>query len=83
MMSSLSKMQHPKVAIITSTLNQEENLRKCLRSLKKNANYKDYKMYFVDDSGTGEIAKRIKKNFPGWMFLQIKRTRDIQLLTIF
>lgn len=57
-------MQEPRVAIITSTLNQEENLKKCLKSLKKNANYKNYKMYFMDDSGTGEIAKRIRKEFP-------------------
>lgn len=57
-------MKRPKVAIITSTFNQEENLKRCLKSLKKNANYLNYKMYFIDDSGTGEIAKKIKKEFP-------------------
>ena len=57
-------MKNPKVAIITSTFNQEENLRKCLKSLKDKTNYKNYKMYFIDDSGTGEIAKKIKKEFP-------------------
>src|SRR4030042_4555175 len=53
-----------KVAIITSTFNQEEKLKKCLSSLRKNVNYSHYKMYFIDDSGTGKIAKNIKKKFP-------------------
>lgn len=57
-------MKEPKVAIITSTFNQEENLKKCLRSIKTNINYKNYKMYFIDDSGTGKIAKVIRKEFP-------------------
>jgi GT2 family glycosyltransferase len=57
-------MKNPKVAIITSTFNQEENLKKCLISLRKNANYSNYKMYFIDDSGTGKIAKKIKQKFP-------------------
>ncbi|MGY4884244.1 MAG: glycosyltransferase family 2 protein [Nanobdellota archaeon] len=57
-------MQEPKIAIITSTLNQEESLKKCLKGIRNNTNYKNYKMYFMDDSGTGEIAKRIKKEFP-------------------
>jgi len=57
-------MKQPKVAIITSTFNQEENLKKCLNSLKKNANYSNYKIYFMDDSGTGKIAENIKKEFP-------------------
>ncbi len=57
-------MKNPKVAIITSTFNQEENLKKCLISLRKNVNYSRYKVYFIDDSGTGKIAKKIKKDFP-------------------
>jgi GT2 family glycosyltransferase len=57
-------MKQSKVAIITSTFNQEENLKLCLKSLRKNANYKNYRVYFIDDSGTGKIAKIIKKQFP-------------------
>jgi len=56
-------MKFPKVAIITSTYNQEELLRKCLKSLKK-LKYSSYKTYFIDDSGKGEIGKRIKRDFP-------------------
>jgi len=61
-MPKKSKNQ-PKVAIITSTFNQLETLKECLSSIKKNVNYKNYKIYFVDDSGTGKIAKEIRKNF--------------------
>jgi hypothetical protein len=56
-------MKNKKVAIIICTYNQEKLLRECLLSLKNKTLYKDYKVYFVDDSGKGEIAKKIKKEF--------------------
>lgn len=55
-------MAEKKVAIIITTYNQEKLLEACLESLKK-TNYKNYKIYFLDDSGKGEIGKRIKKKF--------------------
>ncbi len=55
-------MKLPKVAIITTTFNQQKLLGKCLASLKK-TNYNNYKVYFLDDSGMGKIGKYIKKRF--------------------
>ena len=52
-----------KVAIVISTYNQNKLLEKCLSSLIKNTNYKNYKIYLVDDSGTGNIGRDIKKKF--------------------
>lgn len=56
-------MKEKKVAIIICTYNQEKLVRECLKSLKSKTEYKNYKVYFVDDSGTGEISKKIKKEF--------------------
>jgi len=68
-------MKQPKIAIITSTFNQEENLKKCLKSLRRNINYKDYRMYFIDDSGTGKIAKKIKKEF-SWVNVSTNKKNE-------
>jgi len=56
-------MKFPKVAIIICSYNQEKLLEKCLESLYKKTNYKNYKVFFVDDSGKGEIGKFVKKKF--------------------
>lgn len=56
-------MKEKKIAIIISTYNQEKLAKECLLSLKKKTHYKNYKVYFIDDSGKGEIAKKIKKDF--------------------
>jgi len=56
-------MKKPKVAIIISTYNQEKLLEKCLASIKNKTDYKNYKIYVVDDSGKGEIGKKIKRKF--------------------
>lgn len=45
-------MKDPKVAIIILTCNQKKLLEKCLISIKKN-DYKEYKVYLVDNSGKG------------------------------
>lgn len=58
-------MAEPKVAIIISTYNQKKLLEENLKSLKKNTNYKNYRVYVVDDSGKGEIGREIKKKFRG------------------
>ena len=58
----MMKMKNSKVAIIITTFNQEKLLIKCLQSLEK-TNYKNYKIFFVDDSGKGEIGKKIQKKF--------------------
>ena len=58
-------MAEPKVAIIISTYNQKKLLEESLESLKKKTNYKNYKVYVVDDSGKGEIGEEIKKEFKG------------------
>lgn len=65
-------MKSPKVAIIISTYNQKKLLEESLESLKKNTNYKDYRVYVVDDSGKGEIGKEIKKKFK-WVDITINK----------
>lgn len=52
-----------KVAIITSTYTEIDKLDNLLESLKK-LNYKSYKIYFIDDSGTGEHFRLIKEKYP-------------------
>jgi GT2 family glycosyltransferase len=64
MKSKTKKSENPKVGIVICTYNQEKLLEKCLNSLKERTQYKNYKVFFVDDSGKGEIAKNIKKKFP-------------------
>ena len=56
-------MKEPKVAIVICSYNQEKLLEKCLQSLYKKTDYKNYKVFFVDDSGSGKIGNFIKKNF--------------------
>jgi len=57
-------MKEPKVAIIISCYNQEELVEKNIYNLKEKLGHKNYKIYFVDDSGKGNISKIIKKKFP-------------------
>ena len=59
----MKKLKEPRVAIITSTFNQEKLLEISLNSVLKKTNYKNYKIFVIDDSGKGEIGKKIKKNF--------------------
>ena len=56
-------MKQPKVAIIISSYNQEELVQRNIMLLEK-TEYKKHKIYFVDDSGEGKIAKQIKEKFP-------------------
>jgi len=67
-----SKMVEPKVAIIISTYNQKKLLEESLESLKKNTDYKNYKVYVIDDSGKGEIGGYIKKKFK-WIDITINK----------
>ena len=60
----LLKKKEPKVAIIITTYNQKDLLEICLSSLKKKTDYKNYKVYVVDDSNNGNIGEKIKKDFP-------------------
>ena len=57
------KLDQKKVAIIITTYNQDILLKKCISSLKEKTNYKNYRIFFVDDSGKRKIAKEIKKMF--------------------
>jgi GT2 family glycosyltransferase len=65
-------MKLPKVAIIISTYNQEKLLEESLKSLKRKTDYKNYKVFLVDDSGKGEIGKKIKKEF-GYLDITINK----------
>ena len=59
----VSSLKQPKVAIIISTYNQGDLLKKCILSLRSKTYYKQYRVYVIDDSGKGEIGKEIKKSF--------------------
>ena len=72
MKKSLKGQNERKVAIVVLTYNQELLLEICLNSLKKKTNYKNYKVYLVDDSGKGEIGGRIKKKFK-WVDVAINK----------
>lgn len=53
----------PKVAIIITTYNQDKLAQICINSIKNKTNYKNYKIFFIDDSGKGKIAKNFSKKF--------------------
>ena len=65
-------MKKLKVAIVITTYNQRELLFKCLDSLKNETKYPDYRVYFVDDSGKGEIGAEIKKKY-SWVDVSINK----------
>lgn len=52
-----------KVGILILTCNQKEMIEKCLLTLKKNTNYKNYKTYVIDDSGKDYLENEFKKKF--------------------
>ncbi len=62
----------PKVAIIVCSYNQQKLLDECLVSIKNNTSYKNYKVYFVDDSGIGKIGNYVKKKFK-WVDVTINK----------
>lgn len=67
--------KEPKVAIIITTFSQRELLFNCLNSLKNKTEYNNYKVYFVDDSGKGEIGKEIKTKYK-WVDVTISSTNE-------
>jgi GT2 family glycosyltransferase len=65
-------MEKSKVGIIICTYNQDKLMKKCLKSIKKVTSYKNYKVFFVDDSGKGKYGEIVKKNFK-WANVTIKK----------
>jgi hypothetical protein len=65
-------MKSPKVAIIICTYNQKKLLEESLESVKKKTDYDNYKVFFVDDSGKGEIGKEINKKYK-WVNVTINK----------
>jgi len=65
-------MKLPKVAIIICTYNQKKLLEESLESVKNKTNYNNYKVFFVDDSGKGEIGEHVKKKFK-WVSTTINK----------
>jgi GT2 family glycosyltransferase len=65
-------MKEKKVAIIICTYNQERLLEECLKSIKDKTEYKEYKIFLVDDSGIGKIGEKIKKKFK-WIDVTINK----------
>ena len=56
-------MKNPKVAIVICTYSQGKLAEICIDSVKKKTDYKNYKIFFVDDSGTGKFGREISKKF--------------------
>lgn len=59
-----------RVAIIITTYNQDILLEKCLSSLKKKTDYKEYSVFLVDDFSKKNIGKKISRKF-GWVDITI------------
>lgn len=57
------KMKESKVGIIISSYNQKKLVQENIKKLGK-TRYKNYRIYFVDDSGEGKISRKISKRFP-------------------
>ena len=57
-------MKEQKVAIIITTYSQEKLLEKGISSIKKNAGYRNYKIYLVDDASEINIGNKMKRKFP-------------------
>jgi len=53
----------PRIAIVILTYSQGDLLEDCLKSLKKFTNYKNYRIFVVDNQSESKIGERIKKNF--------------------
>jgi GT2 family glycosyltransferase len=62
-------MKEPKVAIIIATFSQDELLQNNLKSLKK-MNYKNWKVFLVDDASEKKLGLKMKKSFP-WINLLV------------
>jgi len=57
-------MKEPSVSIVILNWNGKKISLKCVSSLKRITNYKNYKIIFVDNGSTDDSVKTIKKNFP-------------------
>ena len=57
-------MKQQKVAIITTTYTQRDKVLILLRSIENHIKYKNYRVYFLDDSNKGIFEKEVKKRFP-------------------
>lgn len=53
-----------KVSIIITTYNQNTLLEKCIDSIRKKTDYKNYKIFLIDDGSLEKIGEKIKKKFP-------------------
>jgi GT2 family glycosyltransferase len=65
-------MKSPKVAIVICTYNQKKLLEESLESVRKKTDYDNYKVFFVDDSGKGEIGEEIRKKYK-WVNVTINK----------
>jgi GT2 family glycosyltransferase len=63
MRKNLNKNSEKSVALIISSYNQKDLLVNFISTLST-TRYRNYKIYFVDDSGMGDIGKAVKKKFP-------------------
>ena len=57
-------MKSPKVAIIILTCNQKRMLEEALESVIKKTNYKNYKIFLVDNGSKDRHDLMVKKKFP-------------------
>jgi len=64
-----------KVVMIMLTCNQEELLKKNLRSLAKTEWDNGYKVYVIDDSGKNYISKQTKEEFP-WVTFYVNKKNE-------
>ena len=61
-----------KVSIIIPSWNREEDLRKCLESIKKQG-FKDYEVIIVDNNSEDDTKEMIKSKFPEFKIIALRR----------
>lgn len=67
-------MKIPKVSIIILNYNGKKWLKLCLPTIKK-INYKQLEIIVVNNGSTDESAEYVKKNFPKFQLIEIKKNR--------
>ena len=60
----MAKDSEPKVAIIILTYSQDKLLDSCIDSIEDKTDYKNYKIFVIDNNSEKKIGDKIKKKFP-------------------
>ena len=68
------------LSIIIPIYKEKNNIVELASKIKKNLNFKNYEIIFVDDNsrdGTEEILKNLKKKYKNFNFIIRKKKKDL------